>query len=310
MSLKSVKNKIKSIDKTRQVTKAMESVSAVKMRKSQASAIVTRPYAMSALKILRNISGSIEALNHPLTTTRPVKKTCVILVSADKGLAGSYGATLLKGAYKFFAENGLTSDNTALITIGKKGHEHFNKRDWTILDHFEHWGDRVSFDDVSPLAEKVKALFVSGQYDRVYIVYTNFVSTLKQVVYARQLLPVTFENVESAVRGITPERGKFSEIGKDLEVKPVKEYTYEPSGEEILSELIPTLFNIQIYHSVLESNASEHSARMIAMKNASDNAKEISRGLKLYFNKVRQAAITREVSEIVGGMESMRVVDA
>jgi len=307
MSLKSVKNKIKSIDKTRQVTKAMEAVSAVKMRKSQQGAISIRPYATSAFKILRSISGALAAANHPLTKVRPVKRTCVVLVSADKGLAGSYGAALLKGAYRFMDERGLTKENTALITIGKKAHEHFGKRGWDILDFYEKWSDEVSFAIVRPLVERVKALYLEGSYDQIFIVYTNFMSTLKQEVYTRQLLPVTFSGVEEVVRGITPERGKFSEVGRDLEVAPVKEYSFEPSPEEILSELIPTLFNIQIYHSIREANASEHSARMIAMKNASDSARDISKALKLRFNKVRQAAITREVSEIVGGMESMKV---
>jgi F-type H+-transporting ATPase subunit gamma len=306
MSLKAVKNKIKSIDKTRQVTKAMEAVSAVKMRKSQSLAIGTRPYALSALKILRSISGSIEAANHPLTTERPIKRTVVIVVSADKGLAGSYGASLLKQTYRFMGENMLTQENTALICIGKKAHEHFAKRGWTILSHHEHWSDSVDFAAIRPLAESAKELFVSGACDRVYIVYTNFVSTLKQAVYSRQLLPVSFARVEEVVRGITPERGKFSEAVKS-DSAPVREYSFEPSAETILAELVPMLFNIQIYHSILEANASEHSARMIAMKNASDSARDISRGLKLYFNKVRQSAITREVSEIVGGMESMRV---
>lgn len=309
MSLKAVKNKIKSIDKTRQVTKAMEAVSAVKMRKSQMVALSTRPYALSAFKILRSISGSVDAINHPLTTKRPVKKTCVIIVSADKGLAGSYGSSLLKQTYKFFEEKKLTEENTALICIGKKAHEHFAKRGWTILDHFEHWSDRVDFADVRPLADHAKSLFLNREYDEVYIIYTNFVSTLKQFVYARQLLPVSFEKVEEVIRGIAPERGKFSEIGKDMESMPVREYSFEPSPSVILNELIPILFNIQIYHSVLEANASEHSARMLAMKNASDSAGDISRGLKLRFNKVRQSAITREVSEIVGGMESMKTVD-
>jgi len=124
MSLKAVKNKIKSIDKTRQVTKAMESVSAVKMRKSQASAIGVRPYALSAFKILRSISGSIDATNHPLTLSRPVKHTLLIIISGDKGLAGSYGSTLLKQTYRFMAEKSLTIENTSLICIGKKGYEH------------------------------------------------------------------------------------------------------------------------------------------------------------------------------------------
>ncbi|OGZ07828.1 MAG: ATP synthase F1 subunit gamma [Candidatus Lloydbacteria bacterium RIFCSPHIGHO2_02_FULL_54_17] len=285
----------------------MEAVSAVKMRKSQQNAIGIRPYALSALKILRSISGSIEAANHPLTKARKVEKTLIVLVSADKGLAGSYGAALLKGAYRFIEEKGLTKENTALIAIGKRGYEHFAKRGWTIVNNFERWSDQVSFDTVRPLAEEIKSLYMDGTYDEILIVYTNFISTLKQVVYSRKLLPVTFESVEEVVRGITPERGKFAEIGRDIDAAPVKEYTFEPEAGEILSELIPILFNIQIYHSVLEANASEHSARMLAMKNASDNAKDISRELKLYFNKVRQAAITREVSEIVGGMESMKV---
>src|SRR3989338_1401325 len=221
MSLKSVKNKIKSIDKTRQVTKAMEAVSAVKMRKSQASAVTIRPYAKSALKILRSISGSMAAANHPLTIARPVKRTCVILVSADKGLAGSYGVALLKGMYRFIEEKSLTKENTGFITIGKKGHEHFGKRGWNILAFYEKWSDLpqandVSFDAVRPLAEKAKELYTNGEYDQIFIVYTNFISTLKQEVYARQLLPVTFSGVEEIVRGITPERGRFSEIGRDL----------------------------------------------------------------------------------------------
>ncbi len=311
MSLKSVKSKIKSIDKTRQVTKAMEAVSAVKMRKSQASAIGIRPYALSALQILQSISGSIEATNHPLTTARPIRRTCLIIVSADKGLAGSYGSQLFKHVYKFIGEQKLTPENTLLICVGKKAYEHFQKRGWEIIGHYEKWSEAIPFAHVEPLAKEVEERFVSGDVDQAYIIYTNFISTLTQLVYARQLLPVTHEGVEEVVRGITPTKGKFSDPTNVASTKEVvREYTFEPSAEIVLTSLIPTLFHIQVYHSILEANASEHSARMIAMKNASDNAKEISRNLKLRFNKVRQAAITREVSEIVGGMESMKVVDA
>ena len=309
MSLKSVKSKIKSIDKTRQVTKAMEAVSAVKMRKSQASAIGVRPYAMSALKILRSISSAIEATNHPLTATRLVERTLLVVVSADKGLAGSYGSSLLKNTYKFITLKNLSPENTDLICIGKKAYEHFQKRGWNMLAHFEKWGDRINFPLIAPLAETVKSEFLAHRVDQVYIVYTSFVSTMNQSVYARLLLPVTRAGVEEAVRGIVPAKGKFSEIEVGSE-EAVRGYVFEPDAESVLSKLIPQLFNIQIYHSILESNASEHSARMIAMKNASDNARDISKGLKLHFNKVRQAAITREVSEIVGGMESMKMVDA
>lgn len=306
MSLKSVKSKIKSIDKTRQVTKAMEAVSAVKMRKSQALAIGMRPYALAALTILRNVSGSIDAIKHPYLATGKGKKTLVIVVTSDKGLAGNYGSAVLKRFYRFLRDEGLSREDVALITIGRRGTEHFGKRCFSILSQYERWGDSVSLDDVGALVGIVEDAYRTGIYARVAIVYTNFISTLKQDVYVRTLLPISFESVEETVRGILPEHGKFAEMRTSDPAPIVREITYEPSPEAVLSELIPILFRIELYHSVLEANASEHSARMIAMKNASDNARDLSKALKLHFNKVRQAAITREVSEIVGGMESMK----
>jgi F-type H+-transporting ATPase subunit gamma len=307
MSLKAVKSKIKSIDKTRQVTKAMEAVSAVKMRKSQTFALAARPHALAALKMLRNVSGSNEAAAHPLMHVREVKRTCLIIISADKGLAGSFGASLLKRAYKLIAEKGLDKKNTKLITVGKKAYEHFSAREWDIRQHFSAMGDNPSFASVAPLSMLAQEMFTKGECDELEIVYTNFVSTLTQNVYARKLLPLSYNAVEEVVRGITPEKGKFSEQVSDIPAR-MQEYAFEPSAETVLHRLIPELFNIQLFHSILESNASEHSARMIAMKNASDNAGEIARDLKLHFNKVRQSAITREVSEIVGGMEAMKTI--
>lgn len=309
MSLKAVKNKIKSIDKTRQVTKAMEAVSAVKMRKSQALAFGTRPYALSAFKILRTLTKSVDVLNHPLLKMQDTQRVCIIIVSADKGLAGSYGSALFKGVYKFIEKQAFHKDYVDLIVVGKKAREHFEKRGWNIIAHYEHWSDNISFDDVRPIATIVKERFISMMYGQVHIVSTHFISTLKQEVRARQILPLNFVAVEESIRGIVPKEGKYSDswMTIDQETSPLLSTTLEPSPEVIMDDLVPLLFDIQIYHSVLEANASEHSARMIAMKNASDNAGEISRGLKLHFNKARQAAITREVSEIVGGMESMRV---
>lgn len=311
MSLKSVKNKIKSIDKTRQVTKAMEAVSAVKMRKSQAAALSTRPYALNAFRILRSITKSVDVLHHPLLTKKDTHRACVIIISADKGLAGNYGAALLKGVYKFFDKQAFKKDQLDLIIAGRKAREHFEKRGYNIVATYEHWSDRVSFNDVRPIAERVRQAFAASQYGHVYIVSTHFISTLKQEVHARMLLPLNFAAVEETIRGILPEEGKYADLRGpiDLETAPSPGVILEPSPETIMNELVPLLFNIHIFHSVLEANASEHSARMIAMKNASDNAGEISRNLKLAFNKARQAAITREVSEIVGGMESMKIVD-
>jgi F-type H+-transporting ATPase subunit gamma len=308
MSLKSVKTKIKSIDKTRQVTKAMEAVAAVKMRKSQAQALGARAYAISALSILKGIASTHELQSSPLLSRRQTKKTLLIVISADRGLAGSYGSTLIKAISKFITKENLSRDNTEVIAVGKKAIEYFSKREYKLHLHFEKWSDKISFSEVSPLARLTSELYTSKQIDRAIIIYTNFISTLKQEVYIRELLPLSAENIQEVISGITPEKGMHAQNHDDKPEKLVP-YLFEPDVEQLTEQLLPELFKIQFYHSVLEANASEHSARMIAMKNASDSARDISKALKLKFNKVRQAAITREVSEIVGGMESMKIID-
>lgn len=309
MSLKSIKTKIKSIDKTRQVTKAMEAVSAVKMRKSQQTALSARPYAIAALKILRAASAAADAREHQFLKGNDSPRVLLVVVSADKGLAGNYGSTLQKRVYQYMKDEGLAKDNVDLVTIGKKATEHFHQRGYSILAHRERWGDRIVFEDIRPIAEIAAKRFAEGAVGKVVIVYTNFISTLKQEVVVRTLLPLSLDAVGEIIRGIAPAYGRYAEVNADVLDEAADNVTFEPSADTILEQLLSTLFDIEIYHAILEANASEHSARMIAMKNASDNAGEISRALKLTFNKVRQASITREVSEIVGGMESMRVVD-
>jgi F-type H+-transporting ATPase subunit gamma len=309
MSLKSVKTKIKSIDKTRQVTKAMEAVSAVKMRKSQQYALSARPYALAALKILRAASASADAKGHPFLQGNASTRTLMIVVSADKGLAGSYGSALLKRAYTYMRDENLTRENIDLITIGRKATEHFQKRKYAILAHRERWGDQITFNHIRPIAQEASKRYTEGAVGKVVIVYTNFLSTLRQEAVVRELLPLSVASISEVIRGIVPEHGRFATMNADIEETLVRDVTFEPSADAILEELLTALFDIEIYHTILEANASEHSARMIAMKNASDNAREISRSLKLTFNKVRQSSITKEVSEIVGGMESMKVVD-
>lgn len=309
MSLKSVKTKIKSIDKTRQVTKAMEAVSAVKMRKSQQFALSARPYAIAALKILRAASSSADARGHQFLKGNDSLRTLLIVVSADKGLAGSYGSALQKRVYRYMKDEGLDRERIDLITIGRRATEHFQKRGYTILAHRERWGDHILFEDIRPIAEAAAKRFADGTVGKVVIVYTNFISTLRQEAVVRELLPLSLDAVSEVIRGIAPVHGRYSQENADFAEGLVRDVVFEPSADTILEELLTALFDIEIYHAILEANASEHSARMIAMKNASDNAGEISRSLKLTFNKVRQASITREVSEIVGGMESMKVVD-
>ncbi|MCI0533184.1 ATP synthase F1 subunit gamma [bacterium] len=305
MSLKSVKNKIRSVGKTAKVTKAMEAVSAVKMRKSQLRALESRPYAVSALTILRNASGSLEAGRHPLTTARNVKKTGIVVVTSDKGLAGSLNSAVLKNVHAMIGKNGLTPENIGFFCIGRKGADHFASRGFNVVERYERWGDFVDFDGVHPIVERVRNLFLEGEFDEFQIVYTSFISTLKQEVRSERLLPITFEGVARAVDGILPETGRYADRAAHGP-EPVKEYTFEPSADAVLNEIIPMLLAVHVYHAILEANASEHSARMIAMKNASDNAEDLSESLSLSYNKARQAAITREVSEIVGGMEALK----
>jgi F-type H+-transporting ATPase subunit gamma len=306
MSLKAIKNKIRSVNKTRKVTKAMEAVSAVKMRKNQERALAGRPYARAALSILSRVSGSAEAQSHDLVVPRvQVKRVALLVVSSDKGLCGGLNTALFKRAHQLIKERGWNKNDIALFAIGRKASEHFTARDFHLLASYPTPEASTTLADVDQIAERVIKAFRAGDFDEVHIVYTNFKSTFEQEPSARQLLPVSFASVAETVAGIVPDKGKYAEIAQDTGVAPVS-YVVEPSPESVFDALIPSLVTIELYHAFLESAASEHSARMVAMKNASDKAGEVSRSLTLKFNKARQSIITREVSEIVGGMEVMK----
>lgn len=297
MSLKSIKAKIKATDRTRKVTKAMEAVSAVKMRKSQERALGGRAYARSALRILSRVSG-IGSLKNALTESRSGNKTLIILVTSDKGLAGSLNTAVIKEAERIAAT--LPKDELIFICLGKRGYEFFEKRGYTIHSYVINQSDDVSLSDMRSVTDEATRLFLSKVVDRVVVVYQNFRSTFEQQPVVRTVLPLNANDLTEIVNGIA---GKGSEVVEDTRVSG---YTVEPGEEAVLSELLPRLGNVIVYHALLEAKASEHSARMVAMKNASDKAKDVSRFLNLKYNKARQAAITREVSEITGGIEAMR----
>jgi len=308
MSLKIIKSKIRSVHKTRQVTKAMESVSAVKMRKSQKVAFDTRPYAMHAFGILKRISGSIEGENYPLMTERDVKNTCIFIITSDKGLAGSLNSAVIKKVVKEMERDNLTPENTGFVCLGRKGFEYFSKRGFKIEKYYEQLGEDVSMEMLKDTSDLLVNLFEDGKYDKFKIFYSNFISTAEQKPVARTILPVNYDEVKRVVKYILPKTGKYSEFKGTIDIdteEDVRAYLFEPGASEILKELLPTLLNIQIYYSFLESKASEHSARMVSMKNASDKADEMAKDLTLVFNKARQAAITSEISEITGGIEAM-----
>jgi len=307
MSLKEVKSKIRAVKKTHQVTKAMEAVSAVKMRRSQASALETRPFALHAIGLMRRLIHRGVTADHDLVQEREtVDKVLLIVITSDRGLAGSLNSYVLRTAHRLIDEHGWSKEQLAILAIGKKGYEHFEKRGYQVVEHLERWGEGVAMGDPDKLARNLIDEYTKRTYDRVLLVYSNFNSTFSQEPVVRRLLPITFNALEEVIDGIVPERGKFSEL-KDVAMADTQnKYIFEPSPRAVLDELLPYLLGIVLYHSVLEANASEHSARMVAMKSASDRARDLTKELTLVYNKERQTAITAEVSEITSGIEAMR----
>lgn len=302
MALKQVKNQILATKKTGQVTKAMESVSAVKMRKSQERAFVSRPYVHAAMRILAQLATSQEGLAHPLAQPGVGEKELLIVVTSDKGLAGSVNSSVLKKVEEHvYASSGQQCD---VVAIGRKALEFAGRSKLAVLSEYTNVSDDVSITDVAEMAAVAVHGFREGTYSSVKVVYQNFLSTFEQEPVVRKLLPFQSEAIHETLRGIRPKRGKFSDDVLEADRRTV--YTIEPSPEAVLGVLIPQLVEIMVFHALLESKASEHSARMVAMKNATDKSKDVVKALTIKYNKARQAAITAEVSEITAGAEAMK----
>jgi F-type H+-transporting ATPase subunit gamma len=307
MSLKDVKVKIRAISKIHQVTKAMEAVSAVKMRRSQAVAIEMRPFALHAIGLLRRLVQMGATKNHALVKAHATEKTILmVVITSDRGLAGALNNYVLKAAHDHIQKKGWTTEQVKILAIGKKGFEYFSKRGFEIVDRLERWGEGVSMGDPSNLAQTLITKYKNHTYDRVMLVYSNFESTFSQSPVIRRLLPISFAAVEEIIAGIVPARGKYSELRENTNGNAKGEYIFEPNARTVLNELFPYLIGVLLYHAVLQANASEHSARMVAMKSASDRARDLTKELTLKFNKERQTSITAEVSEITSGIEAMR----
>lgn len=300
MALKQIKNKIIATKKTGQVTKAMESVSAVKMRKSQERAFMSRPYVHAALNIMTRVTHTAQDVEHPLTLPRHTGGVLLVIVTSDKGLAGSVNSAVLKQAEKIFHENILVD----VIAIGRKALEFAQREKKTVLSSYTNVSDSVTVKDVEAMTMQVIQAFADTKYQKVTVVYQNFISTFEQTPVVRQILPISVPDIHDMMRGIKPKVGMYSD--NRLAQKKAVQYKIEPSVEAVLSALIPQLVEIVLYHALLESKASEHSSRMVAMKNATDKSKEVVKALTIKFNNKRQAAITAEVSEITAGVESMK----
>jgi F-type H+-transporting ATPase subunit gamma len=300
MALKEIKNKIKATERTNKVTRAMEAVSAVKMRKTQGAAIADRAYARAALSILARLADSKDLAAHPLIKERRVEKTALVVITSDKGLAGALNSGVIREAER--ALSGRTRGSIAVFAYGRKGLEHFTHRGYEIKQAIANKSDDVELAAVEELSRELARGFAAGEYDEVIAVYSNFKSTFEQSPTARRLLPLSLPVLRELVADIVPEKGKFSELGA---IEAPAAYSVEPAEADIIGDIAPRLVAVGLYHMLLEGKAAEHSARMVAMKNASDKSKEVAHDLTRKFNKIRQAAITREVSEIVGGREAL-----
>lgn len=285
-SLRDIRKRIRSVKNTRQITKAMKMVSAAKLRKAQDNVIAARPYAntldavMSAL-ISRSEPGSV---THPLLTRRAeAKKVELVVVTSDRGLAGGFNSNITRKALKFLTEN--KHLDVSITTIGRKGGEFLRGKGYTIRKDWPGFFGKLSYASAEAVASELTGRFLSGEVDAVHFLFNEFVSAISQVPNLVQLLP--FEP-------------------KASEGKPGSEYAYEPNPQAVLERLVPQAVNVKVYRGLLESFAAEHAARMAAMENATKNAGDMIGTLTLFYNRTRQALITKELMEIVSGAEALK----
>lgn len=291
--LKEVRNRIKSVQSTQQITKAMKMVSAAKLRRAQDAIIQMRPYARKLQDVLSNIVSNVEGgdLGLNLAAERPVEKVLVIVITSDRGLCGAYNANVQKLAKSMVEERypqQLQKGNVTIWGIGKKGAEFFQRRGWNVnVDHrdtFLH----LSFATVQKVAETAVAAFANKEFDVIEIVYSQFKNAATQVFTVERFLPIP---KSAPTAGAKVQKADF---------------IFEPSKEVLIAELMPKILNTQLFKAVLDANASEHGARMTAMDKASENANELLKTLKITYNRARQAAITTELTEIVSGAAALQ----
>src|SRR5215471_10134 len=289
-STRDIRRRIKSVTNTKQITKAMQMVAASKMRRSQESALASRPYTALMNEVLAEVTFYAGNFTHPLMEKRDGKKQGVILVSTDKGLCGGLNSNLMREAAKF------DRATTVYIAAGRKGSQFLARTKRQLAAEFT-YKDAPLFSEARAISKFARDLFLKGDVDRVDILFTNFISTLNQKPEVFPLLPVG--QIKGVVAGIH---------GHAMEEKLLKgatEFLFEPNVEEVFGALLPHYLNFQVYQILLEAKASEHSSRMVAMKNATDNAKQLIKDLTLEYNKLRQANITRELLEITSAAMAM-----
>lgn len=285
-NLKEIRSRITSVSSTMQITSAMKMVSAAKLKKAQDAITAMRPYADKLTELLQTLSASLEGdSGSKYAVQREVKNVLIVAITSNRGLAGAFNSNVVKEskalAYTY------TGKNVDIITVGKKGND-ILKKTHKIIDNNNDIFDDLTYENVSEIAENLMEMFTAGKYDQIILVYNRFKNAATQIVAKEQFLPIL-----------------MSEAKEDTDSAKYKDYIFEPSKEEIVEQLIPKSLKTQFFTAIRDSVASEHGARMTAMHKATDNATELRDALKLSYNKARQAAITNEILEIVGGAEAL-----
>ncbi|MCM3744165.1 ATP synthase F1 subunit gamma [Sporosarcina luteola] len=283
VSLRDIENRIKSTKKTSQITKAMQLVSASKLTRAEMNAKAFVPYMDKIEEVVGAIASATSGSGHPMLVNRPVKKTAYIVVSSDRGLVGGYNANIFRAARRAIEQRHASKDDVKIVAIGRKGLEFFERLGYEVVESLIGVSDHPSFDEIKAIANRAVGMFTEGEFDEVYLYYSHFISAISSEVTEKKLLPLTDLSSASAIA----------------------QYEFEPSAEAILETLLPQYAESLIYGAVLDGKASEHASSMTAMKTATDNAGELIDSLSLQFNRARQAAITQEITEIVGGVAAL-----
>jgi F-type H+-transporting ATPase subunit gamma len=306
-SLRDIRKRIRTVKNTRQITKAMKMMSAAKLRKAQDAIIAARPYAQMLDQIIADLSArsADQEVAHPLLTARPIRKAELVLLTSDRGLAGGFNSNVIRRASRFLYENSAL-ERIQFSTVGRKGHDFFRNRRQNIRKDFGYLYQQLNYLSAKAVAEELTASFINGEVDAVYVIYNEFVSAISQKVVVSQMLPLqTFGTGAEPSPATTP--GTLTPSGAKAPTGPaLVDFKYEPDRQAVLDRLVPQAVSIKLYRALLESVASEHSARMAAMENATSNATDMIASLSLHYNRTRQAVITKELMEIVSGAEALK----
>lgn len=298
--LKEVRERISSVNSTQQITKAMKMVSAAKLKRASDAITEMRPYTLKLQSMLSNVMASLgegeEVPNLEFAEQREIQKVLIVLITSDRGLAGAFNSNLVKQTKSLLATTYAKQNangNVHVMTIGKKGYDVFKKEELEVNNNFGDLFSEVSFENVTRATDAIFHEFLTGEYDAIDVVFSEFKNAATQKITSERFLPINIATEET----IENEAEKESNFESN--------YIFEPSKEELLKVLVPKILKTQFYRYILENNASEHGARMMAMEQATENANELLRDLKLSYNRARQAAITKEISEIVGGVVAL-----